>query len=688
LWREIYARARACNQLSRVFVESVGGEMAATLHTCDLCPKAVFHSRQALLAHIDERHGSFVPDRDEIAKLAAMIQPQRDALVDALGEKWTAVGGRTFAVASSRDAGPARLKQACDARAQLELVARRWRASAEVYVFGSSVAMGVWDGLSDIDCTVVDVAAMDAGEWPPNEKAAVRNLATLFRNVGFTFQNLEPIEHARVPIIKHNASLPAIKVLGEEYQRLLSRSIRCLFTRPQKPDERQQFESDLARAVHVTPEAFWWDPGYRTCGSTLPDATTAVAALLHIAGTNTDVSAAPLHTEFRPDVFHVDFDLSFRTFGIRNSILLRSLLTAHTCGRPGALVLKDWSKLSGVNNSINGFLTSYAVNIMWIYYLVQKGHVPYIDPQSIPVSLKDTAHAKDPQYKPLIPSDVAASDEAKSRLEMDMGRLLFGFFAFYCYEFNWDAHVVTLNRPGVTTKAQLGWTEDDEVRLSKKNTRYIMCIEDPYEENLNLGRHLGENRARKVMSELQRGLVSMVRDSVEDMSIFPARKPPIEPGKEPRLSDVTKLLATAATTAGTYTVEEFRSTFESKCPDALERVLQHWSWVETVRRLGYKEVAGHVFPVRAVANRRPLQPTCLPERPDKPPVDTADRLIAEFMSERAKKEHLPAPEWMMWQPPNIPLPPPGRVTKTSGRVLVDAVTRGRWSLNSMLRLVV
>jgi hypothetical protein len=667
----------------------------SSLYTCDLCPKAVFHSKAALAAHADEKHAGFVPDRAELISMAELIRPRHQELATLHTEKWSAVGGRIFQVASGRDAGPARLKQACDARAQLELVARRWRSTAEVYVFGSSVAMGLWDGLSDIDCTVIDVEAFDANEWPPNEKAAVRSLATLFRNIGFSFQNLEPIEHARVPIIKHNATVPAVRVLGKDYERLLSRSIRCLFDQPQAAQtQRVAFEDAVAASVGTAPETVWWDPGYRTCGMTLRDNTTAVATLLHIATSAPGVSAAPLHNEFRPDVFHVDFDLSFRTFGIRNSHLLHAFLCAHPCGRPGALVLKDWSKISGVNNSINGFLTSYAVNIMWIYFLVRKGHVPYVAPQSIPQSLAKSGQSKDPQYLPLIPQHIVSDAAARDALHAQMGRLLYEFFAFYCFEFDWDSHVVSLNREHVTTKAELGWTDGDEVRLAKRNTRYLMCIEDPYEENLNLGRHLGEVRARKVKAELLRGLVTMVRDDVSAMgAIFGDARTASKAAGEPSVLHVSRLLAAAVTGAATYTSDEFRATLERVAPDSLAHVLEHWSWDETVRRLGYKQVSGHVFPVKPVSTRKPFSPETIPAAPPapKPMSEVAARLVDEFLTERAKADAVPVPEWVTWHPPTVPLPPPpgGRIIKTSFTVGASASTAlRRWSPAQLLRCIV
>jgi hypothetical protein len=55
-----------------------------------------------------------------------------------------------------------------------------------------------------------------------------------------------------------------------------------------------------------------------------------------------------------------------------------------------------------------------------------------------------------------------------------------------------DEHVISLSREGVTTKASLGWTraaEDQKLMLQEK-VSYRLCIEDPYEINLNVGRNV------------------------------------------------------------------------------------------------------------------------------------------------------------------------------------------------------
>ena len=596
--------------------------------SCDLCGnRQIFLTKQELDEHAAQRHKGFVQDGAALLEMANIIAPHYPAVLNEVRGRYQAIGRLSYELARRRDAGRDRLRQACDARAQLEAIVQSWRPGCRVYMFGSSVVMGFWDGLSDIDFTVVDFDAIRRGEWPPDEKAAVVKLSRSLLGVGFTMQNLNPIRHARVPIIKHEASEAvagsvtalapkrtglSFHLLKPEHQSLLARTVVFQFDSVVAADARPSVERSIvdaavpivkpppsmeaptasapsnteacssgvassssnaattttnappvddgppppkngdggvsataaaavvpsgqstscpnhpgSGALHASqpPEQMWWDQGGTRLCITFRTPTDAMVAL--VRGRQRVLSqlrrAGPIHAIYRPQLFGIDFDLSFRVFGIRNSFLLRQYLTSHPCGRPGALVLKDWSKAAGVNDSMHGLLTSYAINILWIYFLVTKEHVAYVDPKSIPENVTP-ATDPDPPYNELF--DPNLSEAAKGQLYEQMGQLLLEFFAFYALEFDWNANVVSLNRPGVTPKAAIGWLSTQETLLSKhpgKNVRYSMCIEDPYEDDLNLGRHLGVNRSAKLMAEFRRGFISLLRDNPEDSCVFPGK---------------------------------------------------------------------------------------------------------------------------------------------------------------------
>ncbi|KAG5509430.1 hypothetical protein JKF63_06740 [Porcisia hertigi] len=719
------------------------------LFTCDVCSHYVVTSYEALEQHALEQHGDALADYSRLRAVAQKLVPVWGEVLKrkaAIVQQW---GEKIFAVAVQRDAGAEKMAEAHRARAQLELVVQRWHPRARVFIFGSSVAFGVWDGISDIDFTVVDIDELEAGTWPPSEKNAVRSITELLRRAGFSFINLEPISHARVPIIKHHASLP-IRLTDEQRHRLheearqsavaaesldssslssaklqvpaesghtqleaeliIARSVRYSLNLPAGPPDSAILEASIRLAIgSAAVQQVWWNRTRDMCCMTFDTTTNAVKAStcpLHFMSPGMRARVQPLHEECRPELYGMDFDLSFRAFGIRNSHLLRRYLLSHPCARPGALVLKDWSKTSGVNNSVNGYLTSYAINIMWIYYLVHRGIIPYVCPaRDIPASLRCNVDA-DPQYAAMV--DPAWTPEERAAMEAQAGELLLGFFYYYAFEFDWVNHVVSLNRPGVTTKAALGWDVEDVAqpstpvpnfgvagsqylhslagaeghhsdihgsaalgasptrplaghdgviasnasmanRRSRATTRYSFCIEDPYEENLNLGRHMGVTKTLRVQTELYRALLSLLKDDVQHCCVFAASanssgssgsadaksatpsgaaataatatRAPAEPTELPvrvlyRLMAVsTRELAMARRrhSASPSTGAEFPgvalrdldAAFEAHAPTEWKLARQVWNSHQLLHRIGLKLYAGeYVLPRREVGVRR------------------------------------------------------------------------------------
>ena len=66
------------------------------------------------------------------------------------------------------------------------------------------------------------------------------------------------------------------------------------------------------------------------------------------------------------------------------------------------------------------------------------------------------------------------------------------FLDYYLDEYQMDEHAISLSRDGITTKESLGWTRtaEDQKMMSQEKVAYRLCIEDPYEVNLNVGRNV------------------------------------------------------------------------------------------------------------------------------------------------------------------------------------------------------
>lgn len=683
---------------------------------CDICANINFENEVQLDAHMQTKHAGLCSQYKELRGICEeKIKPNWSDLLAVSGDRWRTWGEKTFHVAAQRDGGREKINEAHAARAQLEVIVQRWNPEAKVFVFGSSVVMGVWDGMSDIDYMVANVHDMEKGIWPPNEKNAVRALTELLKRAGFKYSNLEPVQHARVPIIKHHAAVPLYNTISKEAEDVVSRTVRWIFTQPLSTQDRIQFEAGLREAVgelqttaagevagaNDSPTShgqakrtyqspivqLWWHSEHFSCSATFLTTTHAVKAIVHTPCVPATLvrRVGPLHDDFQPELYKIDFDLGFRPFGVRNSFLLRNYLNSHPCARPGAVVLKDWSKSSGINNSIGGYYTSYAVNIMWIYYLVQKGVIPYIDPLSIPQSLVDCKDFN-PQYVPIFPPEIEVDAAKREAMFRQMGELLVGFYAFYCFEFDWDRHVVTLNRSGEPTlKEDLQWN-DVPVVQGKKTTRYLQCIEDPYEDNLNLGRHVGDGRRWKVLQELYKGLLSLLKDpfgascvfAVTDQSTGSVKdedakaadgSAPSVPMRSPTTDDMLFLTGLAvkcveSSAQGHVSETDLRAYINNESTgrgaEALAVALAAWRWDHFVRKIGYKQLGGRVYARRVVGAK--VAKTAISEEAYQQASkstssgDLSEHLVRQSTTNALDKPAKAPPEWVLWTPPTYALP--------------------------------
>ena len=440
---------------------------------------------------------------------------------------YTLWGGHLRLYPQDTTKGRMKFNRMLQAREQLEQVVRRHYPGAHVYVFGSCVAHQMWDGDSDIDFTCIDPNAWAKGRWPPhNERLVILECSSTLGRLAEP-RHVLSITGARVPILKYS------KIRGEKKNNLNQVSLieycgtdvpqgngneegnsLCLIVIFQKPgysgDLLTQSQENVGKRIQEmlpdVPLLFNWsgDHGnYLTI--TFPEQKYVFDAYVKLR-TTPKIGPAPIasvvlslktlsnqaglsnetHRQAlaRIALFSVDFDLSTRAFGLRNSYLLQRYIQQNPMVSVGAHAIKNWSKCTGLNNSSCGWLCTYAFHVMWLHFLLREGVVEYVSPESIPENPLLLPVA--PQYNPCyLPNELWGK----------MGRLLQNFFHYFANDFSWDSHVITINRKKSTMKEFLKWGSDaGQSGSRKKSLQYYVAIEDPYEVDFNLGRHMSWQR--------------------------------------------------------------------------------------------------------------------------------------------------------------------------------------------------
>ncbi|CAG9580380.1 conserved hypothetical protein [Leishmania major strain Friedlin] len=192
----------------------------------------------------------------------------------------------------------------------------------------------------------------------------------------------------------------------------------------------------------------------------------------------------------------VSFDVTAnRRNGVRNSALLRAYFTQCPEARWLSMLVKQWSKKTGLNASVEGgCITSYGWNIMIVYYLLRRRLVTLV-----PVESCDVADiAPMPPHMPL---------ESLQQGGQGLADMLMDFVSYYLDEFAPETEVMSLTRAaGETTTEMLSWTKqaEDMARIRGEKIHYRWCIEDPYEYDLNVGRNVTPFKLMLLRKHLER----------------------------------------------------------------------------------------------------------------------------------------------------------------------------------------
>ena len=443
--------------------------------------------------------------------------------------------------------------------------------------FGSWVTLGWWCGKGDVDVAIVPLSVdgndpvlssqlpVDGGRCFENSiaRSAVEEefLLRMIRErlIAFGFDNIDLHGVARVPVLKYTSiPLPWGGEPGDDrtaggrpaHQHALPlcdprhRSVMYYFDAPpmrRHPNWAAVVESNCPSTSSVG--TVWLDAQrllrtFETTSEAVEDAlATAPRWTASLGGCSKQWMA-----DIRPEVFHVSFDLTLRPQGVRNSRLIKAYFDqeqsfSSTSGcemghpesgglvRTGYVILKHWAAKSGVANGREGWLTSYAFALMWIYYLLHEAKIlKFIDPTSVaacPGPLPPPYRAGDGCCEPgrfasvtsgvtgYCPGDLPPP---RDPFPPSLAFLVHDCLHFFAFRFSWAMRTVTLCQPHVDGGA---WRPSVEVGYEEPRLRLrqwrCACIQDPYETSLNLARHLSPWKLRILRCRLRAATVTWGR---------------------------------------------------------------------------------------------------------------------------------------------------------------------------------
>ncbi|KAM7260916.1 hypothetical protein ACFE04_026391 [Oxalis oulophora] len=193
-----------------------------------------------------------------------------------------------------------------------------------------------------------------------------------------------------------------------------------------------------------------------------------------------------------------------------NTKLLRDYAQIDGRLRQLAFLVKHWAKSRRVNETYQGTLSSYAYVLMCIHFLQQRR------PPILPC-----LQMLEPTYSEIIDdTEYAFYDRVErlcnygSRNKETIAELVWGFFNFWAYRFDYTKDVISVRTGHIISKQDKDWSR----RIG--NDRHLICIEDPFEISHDLGRVVDKFSIKVLREEFERAAEVLQFDPNPCVTLF------------------------------------------------------------------------------------------------------------------------------------------------------------------------
>ena len=172
-------------------------------------------------------------------------------------------------------------------------------------------------------------------------------------------------------------------------------------------------------------------------------------------------------------------DLSiYNALPLRNTKLIKAYVDFDPVVKELGVVIKKFCKTAEIGDASKGGLSSYAYILMLIHYLQKMKVLPNLQENPEQKQVLYEGITKDVMWNTFFIEDENKIKELQSSYNShshDFCKLFLGFLHFYAFEFDWQNHVVSINRLDTLTAYEKKWTSK------------TLKIEDPFDLGHNLG---------------------------------------------------------------------------------------------------------------------------------------------------------------------------------------------------------
>ncbi|QIX00836.1 hypothetical protein AMS68_006353 [Peltaster fructicola] len=189
---------------------------------------------------------------------------------------------------------------------------------------------------------------------------------------------------------------------------------------------------------------------------------------------------------------------------LENTRMIKTYVQLDPRVRPLAKIIKHWTKQRILNDAaFGGTISSYTWICMVISFLQQRKPPILPSLQKLPgrrsiVDGRPSAFADD------VEALKGKGDENKETL----AGLLFHFFRFYAYEFEYSKYVVSVKEGEELSRTEKGWDNPRD----NKEARCRLCVEEPFNTSRNLGNSADDYAWSGIHGEIRRAFDLLADD--------------------------------------------------------------------------------------------------------------------------------------------------------------------------------
>lgn len=200
------------------------------------------------------------------------------------------------------------------------------------------------------------------------------------------------------------------------------------------------------------------------------------------------------------------------TPALENTRMILTYVSIDERVRPLAMLIKYWTRRRIINDAAFGATLSSYTWICMVLCFLQLRKTPVIP--SIHQRPQDRLPRPDGTESEFA-DDLSKLKGFGDKNKETLGELLFYFFRFYAYEFDYSKHVLSVRLGKLTTKEEKKWSN------AMNN---MLCVEEPFNTSRNLGNTADDTSFRGLHMELRRAFAAMAGADLElccEQYVFP-----------------------------------------------------------------------------------------------------------------------------------------------------------------------